>query len=601
MPGSDRTARAAAALLGAALVACFAALLVALAGAPGEFAYAPDLFRPLPYAAMRGFTFEQLAAHGGRLVLLLPGLLLLGWGLQPWLRPAPIAGARLRRLARLASLVALLVVAGLLALLRGRALYDDELTYRMQASLFAQGRLHEDRFPRWGHEPFTIWTAHGATGKYLFGEPLVQVVGTLVDLPALLHLPLAALTLAAWWASVRRRSGDDRAAWATLLVACSPMFLLTTATGLSHATSLAATAASALGYERSRGDRPLSGAALLGGGLGFLLSVRPQVAVAVGAVLGPLAAWQLLRRRRLGAALLLAASVVAGMAAVALYNQAITGSPLRLPWDLYTPRERYGFGLVIEGSGYLHGPRQALENLLVSVARFNFWWLGWPLGIALVLLPGARGRGGGGLGPWPAVALALIAVHLPYYSPGVSDTGPVYYHEMLLPASLAGAHALTAAMTRWRERAALMLALAFLLGTAGFLVEQGARLHRLADTIHAPADAVLAAMTPPALLLHETSPQEAIHLGWVFGFPVRERDPAAPVLTFPRGNPEQAAQLRRAFPERDCWYYRLDPQRMAPQLLRCERAEALLARPRPLAGPRMFVPSTARRLGLVHQ
>jgi hypothetical protein len=117
--------------------------------------------------------------------------------------------------------------------------------------------------------------------------------------------------------------------------------------------------------------------------------------------------------------------------------------------------------------------------------------------------------------------------------------------------------------------------------------------------IHAPAEAVLAELEPPALLLYETAPQEALHPGWMFGFPVRERHPDAAVLTFPRGSPEQAAALRRALPGRACWYYRREPRTLAPQLVRCEQAEELLRRPRPLPGPPRFVPSTARRLGLV--
>ena len=582
---------------GVALAAAYVAAERALPRGPAEFAYAPDLFVPLPFAAMRGFTFEQLASHALRLLLLGPALLLLWRGLLPRVRLRPPTAADLRRLALGAAAVGLLVSAATLALLRGRALYDDELTYRMQAELLAQGRVAEDRLPRWGHEPFTIWTPRGATGKYLPGEPLVQVPGTLLGVPALVHLPLAALTLAAWAAAVRRRAGPDASAWATVLVALSPMFVLTTATGLSHASALACAALAALGYEWLRAERPFAGAALLGLALACLLAVRPHSALAVGAVLGPLALARLLRARRFAAAALLATCAAAGLLAVALYDRAVTGSPWTLPWSLYEPVEHYGFGNVLEGSRYLHGPRQALENLLVSAVRFNGWWLGWPASLALLFVPGALSRRA--LGAWGAVAIAAVLLHVGYYSPGVSDTGPVYYYELLLPASLAGAAALREAVARWGGRALLLVALAFGLGTGSFLAEQTARLGRLVELVHERPEAALAALEPPALLLHETSGQENLRLGWIFGFPLRERRLEAPVLTFPRGTPEQAAALRRRFPERACWYYRVDPQRLAPELRRCADAEALLARPRPLPGPRLFLPSTARRLGLV--
>ena len=586
---------------GLALAAAYVAAERALPRGPAEFAYAPDLFVPLPFAAMRGFTFEQLAAHALRLLLLGPALLLLWHGLLPHARLRPPGPRAVRRLAVAAGLAGLLLSAAVMALLGGRGLHDDELTYRMQAELLAQGRLAEDRYPRWGHEPFTIWTGRGATGKYQPGEPLGQVPGILLGVPALLHLPLAALTLAAWAAAVRRRAGPETAGWATVLVALSPMFVLTTPTGLSHATALACAALAALGYEWLRAERPRAGAAALGGALAYLLAVRPQSAVALGLVLGPLALARLLRARRLAAAALLVACCALGVAAIALYDRAITGSPWTLPWALYQPVERYGFGHVLEGSAYVHGPRQAVENLLVSAVRFNGWWLGWPASLALLLVPGAvRGAAARrALGAWGAVALSIVLVHLFYYSPGVSDTGPVYYYELLLPASLAGAAGIRHAVARWGGRALLLVALAFGLGTGSFLAEQTARLGRLVELLHRQPAAALAAVDPPALLLHETSGQENLRLGWMFGFPLRERRPDAPVLTFPRGAPGQAAALRRRFADRACWYYRVDPARLSPDLRRCEQAEALLARPRPLPGPRLFLPSTARRLRLV--
>jgi hypothetical protein len=669
-------ARAVALAAGVLLVAVFAAGLAALPRGVSEFAYAPDLFVPLPFAAMRGFTVEQLASHALRVAVLGPGLLLLWWGALPLVRGGPgpdgrgAGGARregegrgeapngreghsrvagrgsgdgdlaadadgapgeldITRTAWLAAGAALLLSCAWWLWLDGRVLVDDELTYRMQGELLADGRLAESRVPRWGHEAFTIWTERGATGKYLFGEPLVQAAGALLGAPTLFHLPLAAVTLLAWAAAVRRRAGDRVAAWATVLVAWSPMFLFTTPSGLSHATALAALALVALGYEQLHDERPRGGALLLGASLGFLLTVRPQVAVAAGAVLGGVAAWRLLRGRQVAALALLLGGGLAWVVGVGVYNRALTGSALQLPWNLYHPLEGFGFGQPIEGSAYRHGFREAFENLAVSAVRFNAWWLGWPISLALLLLPRVRGRGGprrpafrprlavragspaeqlarpgdGGatslLGPWPVVTAALIAVHLPYYSPGISDTGPVYYYELLLPASLAGALGVVGALARWGAKAALLLGLCFVLGTGSFLVEQGARLVRLIETLHAPAAAIVASVEPPALLLYESSPQEAIRLGWLFSFPLRERRLDGPLLTFPRGTPEQAAALRRRFPERACWYYRVEPRQLAPQLLRCEEAEALLARPRPLPGAAMYVPSTARRWGLV--
>jgi hypothetical protein len=96
---------------------------------PGEFAYHPFTPVPLPYAPMRGFTYEQLWGHVRRVLLLGPGMALLVWGLAARVRlPAP---RELRRPMLLAVGACLLLTALLmLGVLRGRALIDDELAYR---------------------------------------------------------------------------------------------------------------------------------------------------------------------------------------------------------------------------------------------------------------------------------------------------------------------------------------------------------------------------------------------------------------------------------------------------------------------------------------
>src|SRR3954466_8556821 len=100
-----------------------------------EFAYAPFTPAPLPYSAMRGFTYEQLWGHVRRICLLGPGIALFCWALLGYVRlRAPRDWARLTKLA---GATCLSVTAALMLLvLRGRALTDDELAYAMQAGFF---------------------------------------------------------------------------------------------------------------------------------------------------------------------------------------------------------------------------------------------------------------------------------------------------------------------------------------------------------------------------------------------------------------------------------------------------------------------------------
>src|SRR5207244_6272761 len=85
------------------------------------------------------------------------------------------------------------------------------------------------------HDYFTVPSRLGYTIKYLPGEPLLQIPGVLLGVPALLHLPIVLVTLWAWHEALRRSSGIGIARFGSICLACSPMLMFTSATGLSHA------------------------------------------------------------------------------------------------------------------------------------------------------------------------------------------------------------------------------------------------------------------------------------------------------------------------------------------------------------------------------
>lgn len=564
---------------------------------PAEFAYGNS---PLswPFGAMRGFTVEQLASHVGRALLLGSALAALAWWLaRRW--PDVRVPSSLERRTLLAACGLALVLASwaLGGLLRGRVLVDDESTYAYQAELLSRGLLADSQAPRWLDEPFTVYSRLGATGKYLFGEPLVQILGVWLGLPGLLHLALFAALLALWHRTLRPQVGDGVAGWATLFLAISPMLLFTTGTGMSHTTSLFALVLAGYGLARIEGSRFASGALWVACGLGLGLAVRPQVAVPAGAAILVLALLRFLRARAAGGLAVLAAVGALWLAAVLGYNALLTGSPWSLPWNLVPIPEQMGFGPVTPGSEYRHSLVRALENLATSAVRWNGWWTGSPWGLAAVAIWWRLGRPRAGLGPWLASGTGLVAFNFLYYSPGVSDTGPVYYFELLLPGSLMLGHAAVGALARWPALASWTLILQILLGGGSFFVEQAGRLARLANAIHRPAERALAAIERPALLIHENSPAETLAPGWVFGFPVRFRFAEDPVVTFPRTCPECARELRLRYPERACYYLRFNWEARGHELATCQEVEALLARPAPTSTRSLAIRSTAERLG----
>jgi hypothetical protein len=557
-----------------------------------EFAYAPFTPTPLPYSAMRGFTYEQLWGHVRRIALLGPGLSLFCWGLLGYVRLR--APRDLGRLTKLACAASLLVIAVLMLLvLRGRAITDDELAYAMQAGFFGRGHIAGPDLGVSPNDYFTIPTRLGYSIKYLPGEPLLQIPGVWLGVPALSHLPVVGVTLWAWHETLRRSSGLELARWATICLACSPMLMFTSATGLSHAGCLMWIVLMGLGLEWGRGDRPLLGAALCGISFSFGLLARPQSMLPAGAVLGLALLFQLLRRRAYLGCAVLALTAGAGGAFLLFYDWLLSGSPLKLPWFLQCGAEHYGFGRVWPTSTFEHGFVTGLENLAVVALRLNSWLLGLPLSLGIVVLWLLWGRKRAGAGVWLAVGLAVLAFEFLYYSPGASDTGAIYHYELLLPFSVMAAVVTQRAFERFPSAAPLVVACGLLLGTASWLLEQGLRMERLVSTIHRQSDAVLARLEAPALLIYERRDAEVVRHGWVFdAFPRRFRDPASPVVTVPRMATDMPARAARVYPGRKCWYFHNRPAADSPELLRCEDAAAWLARP-PIEldadGPKPFV------------
>src|SRR5688572_27020275 len=118
------------ALIGLLLVAVYFIHELTLRRTPAEFAYLPITYEPLPYAAMRGFSYEQLWNHVHRFVLLTPALLLLSWLATSLSRSRGVPKLGLCRSALWLSALAVAVLAAIMLLvLRTRVIVDDELVY----------------------------------------------------------------------------------------------------------------------------------------------------------------------------------------------------------------------------------------------------------------------------------------------------------------------------------------------------------------------------------------------------------------------------------------------------------------------------------------
>jgi hypothetical protein len=577
LPGV-RWARPAAIVLGLALMLGYAAWQWQEPHGAHEFAYAPFSVEPMLYSAMRGFTYEQLWGHLRRVALLGPGLALFAWALSGWLRLSPPRD--LTRVCWLVSCVSLLVTAVLmLGVLRGRAISDDELTYAMQGEFMSEGRVNGLDLGLTPAEPFSVPTLGGYTGKYLPGEGFMQIPGILLGVPALSHLALLAVTLWAFHRCLVYSSGPRLAALGTIALACSPMLMFTSATGLSHASALMWVVLMGLGLERARAGMPVSGSLLAGSSFAAGLLTRPQSLAPIGAVLGVLLLVELFRKRQWLALVVLVVTTSVGCGALLGYDWLLSGDPWRLPWFLECGAEHFGFGRVWVTQSYEHTPWKALQNLGSVALRLNSWWLGLPASLGVLVAWVALGRRTAGAGCWFWAGAAVLVFQFFYYSPGASDVGSIYHYELLLPGAVVAAVVADAMLERLGTAAPTILLCALVLGSGSWLVEQGLRLHRLVSFIHRDSDQVLARVSAPALLIHEVAPDESLVRGWLFNkFPWRFRSQRDEVVTFPRITPDIVERANRIYPGRSCWYFRYLPGTDRPELLRCEAARELLAR-----------------------
>jgi 4-amino-4-deoxy-L-arabinose transferase-like glycosyltransferase len=271
------------------------------------------------------------------------------------------------------------------------------------------------------------------------------------DRAALFLIAAAAVFGAAWLAW--EVSGSRRAArWAALILACSPVFLIQSATYLSYLSTLALLqffAAALLRGGRLRSPRCLGLAGLM---LGLAIFARPFDAVLVSA---PFLTWWVWSRRSAWRGLLrdgrwLVAGAALPLAAMFAYFWAATGNPLRPPFTLLHESDTVGFGsrrMFEEQAPLVHTPLRGLYGSFRHLVYMSYWCFGGLLLVGLAVFAAIRGRGA-------ARALAVVAVTVPagyvffwgIYGAlkwgGPGRLGPFYVLPVITPLAILGAMSL---------------------------------------------------------------------------------------------------------------------------------------------------------------
>ena len=491
---------------------------------------------------------------------------------------------------RLTPVVALVIAAGacLAAAWASQSVFEriphleDEFANLWEAQVMADGQIAQPSpsFPRSFMVPFVVDYEGLRFGKYPPGWPALLSLGVLLGAPWLVNALLAG---ASAWLTYRlgsRLAGPGVGLLASLLVATSPMFLLLSASLMSHALSVFLTLALTLGWlDGVLADRTLPRLpralpiAVAGLSLGLLALTRPLTAVCVGLPFGVHGLWILTRGGRSAKRAVLAVGLLAFATAGLLlaWQSALTGDPLGNLYALWWPYDRIGFGPGhgVTETGHTLNLARINTKFSLRVGRHDLF--GWPF-LSWVFAPigllALRRR----LETWLLAALlpVLVLVYAAYWV-GAWLYGPRYYIEALgamAVLSAAGIAALagwlgSAPLKRWRSLSVSALVLVLLALNVGFYLP--ARLHQMTG---------LYGMTRAASL-----PLESLSLGkalvivhpaqsWTeYGSLLPLTPPFADgdlLLAYTRGS-EQDARLARTFADWPVYHYYLEaPARLIP-------------------------------------
>ncbi len=351
--------------------------------------------------------------------------------------------------------------------------YHDEYSYLFQANTFLAGHTS---FPSHPAAPDIFDQVHvlnegKLASRYFPGTGLWLVPFVNGGHPYWGYWLAGAITsFFIFWAG-RELAGNGVGLLAGLIVALSPGMAIFSNLLLAHHPTLVGLSIFLWAFLRMQRTRSFRDASLAGLGLTFAMLCRPMTAAGFALPFGIWLVFQLIPgglkkqnetkgteseiQKTSRSAWILAAGLAiplgSGLTGLFFYNQSITGSGWKMPYqvytDIYTPRHVYGFNNVIRGEQKL-GPK-VLENydkwaenltpaLAVQNAQNRFlaslqWTLGIiPLGLAgLIFLITECRR----WSRWWLVLASIISlhvVHIPYWYDGIMhwhyvfETGPLW-------------------------------------------------------------------------------------------------------------------------------------------------------------------------------
>ncbi|QDT79992.1 hypothetical protein Mal35_34610 [Gimesia maris] len=347
--------------------------------------------------------------------------------------------------------------------------YHDEYSYLFQSRTFLEGRTWH---PGHADAPELFDQVHvlnegKMASRYFPGTGLWLAPFVAWGHPYRAYWLAGALTTFFIFWSGRELAGNGVGLLAGLIVALSPGMAIFSNLLLAHHPTLVGLSAFLFFFLRMQRTRSFRDALLAGVGLAFGMLCRPMTAAGFALPFGIWLGVEIIRwcRTRVNHKATdsateksvvpqitgLAIPLACGLIGLFFYNQSITDSGWKMPYqlytDIYTPRHVYGFDNVVRGEQKL-GPKvlenydKWAENLTPALAAQNVQnrllaSLQWTLGLVPLLLAGllfliTECRRWSRWWLIYASIISLHVVHIPYWYDGIMhwhyvfETGPLW-------------------------------------------------------------------------------------------------------------------------------------------------------------------------------
>jgi hypothetical protein len=355
----------------------------------------------------------------------------------------------------------------------------------------------------------------------------------------------------------------------------SPFFYFTGATRLSHTTAAFSLTLFMLLFLKLRENdagpvRGLLWSLAAGLAAGFAFNVRPLTAVGflfpfLIVVLG-----DFIRKRGKGTLkyLIIGAGFAVVIAFSLWYNKQITGNFFNFPFARYDPSEQI--------LGSRHNLAQTLSNLAVNTVKMNSFIFGFPLSLIFFFIYVFKSKKNAPDKFCFAMIGSFCFFYLAYYGPGVSDTGPLYYYELLIPLITLSARSilwlhdhLKAAAPKWRNYAVNILLASVMISIPTFWLERSLHLLNLTNAIAEPYAVIKESGIQNSLVFIQSWPNK----GFVFGFRNNSPDFKDDVILCRLRNGEDNTKVLRRFPNRSCYVLRYNSQGERTELIKISAEE----------------------------